>query len=182
MTAGEALRDEGTEAVIAADKAVWKDLPGWNGIYQVSSRGDVCRVDGKTVSCWLTPNGYRQVNLHQSGRRPSKRAIHVLVLTAFAGPRPTPKTVARHLDGNKSNNSISNLRWGTQSQNLYDSIDHGNHQQVLKTRCPSGHPYDAANTRIRPNGHRVCRTCDQARCREYYQRRTARNLVGDGDR
>ena len=34
-----------------------------------------------------------------------------------------------------------------------------------KTHCPQGHPYDEANTRIRPDGARVCRTCERERMR-----------------
>jgi hypothetical protein len=39
------------------------------------------------------------------------------------------------------------------------------HWQSLKTHCPQGHEYSAANTHIRTNGHRMCRTCNRDRAR-----------------
>ena len=57
--------------------------------------------------------GYEQVFVY--GRL---RLVHVLVLEAFIGPRPSPDHVSMHLDGNTRNNHVSNLAWGTQSENL----------------------------------------------------------------
>jgi len=43
--------------------------------------------------------------------------------------------------------------------------------QTLKTHCPRGHEYSAANTSVRPNGHRHCKTCNRDRVRAYYRRK-----------
>lgn len=50
--------------------------------------------------------------------------IHALVLTAFVGPKPEGMECC-HIDGNPLNNHVSNLRWGTHSDNMQDSIRHG---------------------------------------------------------
>lgn len=50
--------------------------------------------------------------------------MHRLVLEAFVGPRPR-RMVARHLDGDQSNNAVGNLAWGTPSENATDRLDHG---------------------------------------------------------
>ena len=50
--------------------------------------------------------------------------VHHLVLDAFVGPRPHGME-CRHLDGNKENNRLENLRWGTRSENERDKIAHG---------------------------------------------------------
>ena len=42
---------------------------------------------------------------------------------------------------------------------------------VRATHCPEGHPYDADNTYVRPNGHRVCRECARRRQRPQYTTR-----------
>jgi hypothetical protein len=52
------------------------------------------------------------------------RYVHHLVLEAFVGPCP-PGQETRHLDGNKENNALSNLVWGTHSENVGDQIRHG---------------------------------------------------------
>lgn len=77
----------------------------------------------------------------------------------------------RHLDGDPGNNSLTNLAYGTPSQNLLDSVAHGTHPHASKTHCRSGHPYDATNTRIDAKGKRVCRTCRNAQKRAARARR-----------
>lgn len=69
-------------------------------------------------------NGYHRVTLQtKSGRE--KILVHILVLETFIGPRPTKRHETRHLDGNRSNNNLSNLMWGTKEENIQDSILHG---------------------------------------------------------
>lgn len=53
-----------------------------------------------------------------------KEYLHRLICEAFHGPCPDGH-VCRHLDGDKTNNSASNLAWGTQSQNNKDKAKHG---------------------------------------------------------
>lgn len=54
---------------------------------------------------------------------------------------------------------------------LTPASEHLGHGHRDKLSCPSGHPYDDSNTRIRSNGWRACRACDRARTRR--QRRSA---------
>lgn len=52
---------------------------------------------------------------------------------------------------------------GTQAQNVADCVIKGrNRGPVLKTHCSKGHPFDSANTYVRPSGHRECRICREA--------------------
>lgn len=53
-----------------------------------------------------------------------KRFLHAVVLMTWNGPRPQGMEV-RHLDGNKLNNSLANLAWGTSKQNGADKAGHG---------------------------------------------------------
>lgn len=74
----------------------------------------------------IDASGYYRVAICD-GKPPTRRQrIHVLVLEAFDRPRPQGM-VCRHLDGDKLNNDISNLKWGTESENRYDSVRHGTH-------------------------------------------------------
>jgi hypothetical protein len=53
------------------------------------------------------------------------QAAHVLVCTAFHGPKPGPGYEVLHGDGNPANNRADNLRWGTKAENRADQDRHG---------------------------------------------------------
>lgn len=68
--------------------------------------------------------GYHQVGWYHKGVRRSA-TVHKLVLGAFVGPRPSPKHHARHANGDKLDNRLVNLCWGTALENSLDQITHG---------------------------------------------------------
>lgn len=72
---------------------------------------------------WIS-EGYKATSLCKNGRQ-YKRFLHQLLLENFVGKRPKGM-VCRHLDGNKLNNNLSNLCWGTYSENQMDRINAGN--------------------------------------------------------
>ncbi len=67
--------------------------------------------------------GYRRVSLYRDGES-SPHNVCVLVLTAFVGPCPTGQE-ARHGNGNRTDDRIDNLSWGTRKQNAEDRVLHG---------------------------------------------------------
>lgn len=69
-------------------------------------------------------DGYLDVALIRSSGEKANKPVHVLVATAFLGPRP-PGLVVRHLDGSKSNNAATNLAYGTVIENMADARRHG---------------------------------------------------------
>ena len=71
--------------------------------------------------------GYLEVALHKDGKQYTK-TIHSLVMLTFVGVCPIGKQ-CRHLDGNKLNCSIQNLRYGTPKRNNQDKFKHGTHRQ-----------------------------------------------------
>jgi hypothetical protein len=64
-----------------------------------------------------------QLNLSSGGCK-RRFYLHAVVLLAFVGARPAGMQ-CRHLDGNKLNNRLENLRWGTAKENASDSCRHG---------------------------------------------------------
>lgn len=93
-------------------------------------------------------------------KRGNKRivCVHILVLEAFAGPRPLGAE-ACHRNGNPSDNRLENLYWGSHADNMKDMTQHGTHRNTAKTECIRGHEFSASNTYLSPDGKRYCRTC-----------------------
>lgn len=159
-TAAEAL------AIAGEPGEEWREIAAWPG-YEVSSLGRVRSTKfnfPRIISMAPSRGGYLRVRLW-SGNRARQVLVAGLVAEAFLGPRPDGQEV-RHYNDDKSNNTVANLLYGTRSQNIYDAVRNGTQAQVAKTHCPHGHPYDAANTRIRREGWRTCRACQNARQRE----------------
>lgn len=160
----------------------WKPAVDYEGLYEVSNLGRVRsvprrdlrgrRIRGRIRALTTRPSGHQNVNLHRDGRGRTEK-VHRLIAIAFLG-QPEARQEVRHLDGDPSNNRVDNLKWGTRSENIRDSVRHGTHVWANKTHCPQGHAYDAPNTYIRSNGGRMCRECLRQRCAEYRaKKRTA---------
>src|SRR5690606_13797524 len=94
----------------------WRDVVGYEGLYQVSNTG---RVKSLYNNILLKPvklkNGYLVVCLHKDGKQ-KNRHIHRLVAEAFL-PNPNKFPVVMHLDDEKTNNNVWNLKWSTHSEN-----------------------------------------------------------------
>jgi hypothetical protein len=123
---------------------IWRDIPGYENVYQVSSLGGVRSLDhyalrypnnkrahevlvkGKKLKLQNDGHGYCVVCLH--GKRNKK--VHCLIAETFLGPRPKNLDV-RHIDGNKLNNSVGNLRYGTRAENNRDIYDYGSKTHVF---------------------------------------------------
>jgi hypothetical protein len=94
----------------------------------VGVRGGVMMTNEKILKPSVIKNtGYLQVQL--SNRK--KHSIHRLVLMAFVGPCPNGMEGA-HLDGNRQNPELSNLRWATKKENAKDRVAHGTHPRGSK--------------------------------------------------
>lgn len=156
----------------------WAPIPGSDG-YEVSEDGRlralarvVMRSNGNPLplpdrEIKTRPalgNGYLYARIVFSGKKKSV-FVHRAVAEAFIGPRP-PGMLVLHNDGNKNNNHVGNLRYGTYTDNLNDAVKHGTHHNASKTHCRRGHEFTPENTYVRPGGgRRNCRTCDQDRRR-----------------
>lgn len=69
-------------------------------------------------------NGYLYVSIHSKEEKQIQRRVHILVAKAFL-PNPNNYKVVMHKDNNKANPDISNLQWGTISQNTADAYKDG---------------------------------------------------------
>lgn len=97
---------------------MWKDIKGYEGLYQISDEGHVRRImaDGSAKMLKDKQGLYHTVSLSKNGEKKTF-AIHRLVAEYFI-ERPEGAMEVNHKDGNKHNNDVSNLEWVTQSENL----------------------------------------------------------------
>lgn len=132
----------------------WRDIPGYEGIYQASSLGRVRSLDrviehphtgstrlrGKVLIQAPNGRGYLKVTLSRDNVK-AQRTAHRLVLEAFVGPAPDGME-CNHRNGNKTDNRLSNLHWVTASENS---------RHALRTGLASGKSgEDNGNAKLSP--------------------------------
>lgn len=124
----------GLADMLIADQELWQDIPGFEGIYQASTQGNIRSVDryvtynikgrtpftvkkeGVILKTWVC-GGYKEVRLYDAKTGTLRHMkVHTAVLTAFTGPRPDGYEV-NHIDEDRSNNRLENLEWMTPIDN-----------------------------------------------------------------
>lgn len=155
----------------------WRDVPGWEGLYQVSDQGRVRSLDrvvrGAYGSTWLRRgvilklhaewSGHMTVKLQADNRGKKNMKVHQMVLSAFVGPLPEGK-VTRHLNGKPSDNRLANLEYGTYQQNLRDRQEHKARDKKTR-KCIRNHPLEDPNliAHRKLKGILSCLACERAR-------------------
>lgn len=129
----------------------WADVDGFDGYYKVSNRGEIVSlqrvvmrsngcpqtIDQRTLSQITDKYGYLTVRLWKN-KKCTNRKVHQVVAQAFI-PNPESKRQINHKDGDKTNNTVSNLEWSTPAENTSHAYRTGlacmsgesNHQSKL---------------------------------------------------
>lgn len=108
---------------------IWKPISDYESLYEVSNFGNVKSLNynhtgkSKNLSLKHHRSGYLTVTLCKDGVNKNK-SVHILVAKAFI-KNPNCYPCVNHIDGNKSNNTASNLEWVTYSQNTRHAINTG---------------------------------------------------------
>lgn len=121
-------------------KEIWKDIKGFEGVYQISNLGRVKSLPRYTVQKhWVEErilnshhnnSGYCDISLYQDTKRVHKK-IHRLVAEAFL-PNPYNLPEVDHIDTNKDNNCVWNLRWCTHSENHLNPLTRKRRSETLE--------------------------------------------------
>ena len=124
----------------------WRDIPGYEGIYQASTFGNIRTVDGKTTTTERhgvrhlksrvmkgrgdNPQTGKRVSLWKEGEQKSFLVAR-LVAETFLGSPKEGDTV-NHIDGNRFNNNVSNLEWLSLADNIRHGFDTGLYAKCQK--------------------------------------------------
>lgn len=119
---------------------IWKDIPGYEGLYQVSNMGRARSLDrwitqkhamkeghytrlfpGKLMNPFPDKRGYQYISLSKNGIT-KRGCVHYLVLKTFVGERPLNYD-CNHLNGKKGDNRLGNLEYCTKSENMRHALD-----------------------------------------------------------
>lgn len=115
---------------------VWKDVKGYEGLYQVSSLGRIksfekCVNRGKCHRGWkehllafgIDGSGYFRTNLANLGKNRTVKVHRIVAETFLDNPDNLPQV--NHKDGDKQNNHVDNLEWCDASHNIRHAFEHG---------------------------------------------------------
>lgn len=104
-------------------KKEWRDVVGFEGVYKVSSDGEVIGPRGFVLKGGVNIRGYKYVIL-SNGNEHFNRVVHRLVVMAFIS-NPADKCDVNHINGIKTDNRLTNLEWATRSENIQHAYDTG---------------------------------------------------------
>ena len=117
-------------------KEIWKDIEGYEGLYQVSNLGRVKHLPGiiedkngvkrfvreKIKNHTISEDGYHSVSLYKHNDV-KYFLVHRLVLSTFRSSRIQFELEVNHIDGDKDNNTLANLEWVTGSENIQKGVE-----------------------------------------------------------
>lgn len=109
------------------DREIWKDVVGYEGLYQVSNFGNVKRTF--ILKPHIDRKGYYFVNLSMNGKVKCVR-VHQLVGKAFID-NPYSKKEINHKNGNKLDNRVENLEWVSHKENM----EHAYRNKLISPNC-----------------------------------------------
>ena len=109
---------------------VWRDIPGYENLYQASNRGRI--RSNKTILKQSLVRGYLAVCLCKEKKQKNYYVARLVALTFIPNPNNLPQV--NHKDEDKTNNSVENLEWCSAAYNL----NYGNHNKKMQQSLTNG--------------------------------------------
>lgn len=147
-------------------------MKGMPVVDRILAKTDVGSGDQCWVFCGAHSAGYPQI-----WRNRAQHLAHRVMYEERVGPIPEGKQID-HLCRNRSCVRPDHLEPVTPRENQERAGMPIAAHQLAKTHCPSGHPYNATNTYVTKQGHRLCRTCGRLHQRRYKADERARAARG----
>lgn len=119
---------------------IWKDLIGYEGLYQVSNLGNIRSLNYrktnaiKQLKYRINHKGYFDVQISKKAKT-KRMFLHRLVARTFI-PNPNNLPQVNHIDGNKLNNNVNNLEWCDNSYNQKHAYKLGLQKRQTGTKHP----------------------------------------------
>lgn len=111
---------------------IWKDIPDYDGKYQISNMGRILNNHTKRISKGFNHgNGYLYYTFNKDGKK-KNAYVHRLVAEAFI-PNFENKRTVNHKDFDRTNNTVENLEWSTHKENLKYSSDNMSRARLSKS-------------------------------------------------
>lgn len=154
---------------------IWKPVLGFEGKYEVSSRGRVRSLFGvpHLLKLYKIPYGYMEARLTGHHKR-----VHRLVLEAFVGPCPKGYQ-CDHINAVRDDNRLENLRWVTGRENQLNPVTRERHRRQKGNRAvvciETGEVFMSIGEASRHTG--VCNASIHGVCHHRYGRRHAGGLT-----
>lgn len=179
--------------MLAAMPEMWKDIPGYEGLYAASTYGRVAALEktyyagngvkkhkkAHILKFVKNGDGYLKTALSKGGKRKDPR-LHQLVAVTFL-PNPENKPEVNHKDLNKENNHLWNLEWNTRSENNKHAFDNGandvrkyvdgNRPSILCIDIETGIFYDSIKEAAKAKG--INKVSMEAMLRGRYRNKTS---------
>lgn len=154
-----------------------KEIDGYNGNYRINEAGIVINKNGHVMRTAVSNSGYLRTSLEDpnTGERKNE-SIHRLVAKTFI-PNPDNLPIVMHKDNDPLNNHMSNLKWGTQSENIQQAFNEYRKVSPYKNHYKPN-KYQVYNTDT--NDSIICNCRSDVADLIGYEEASLKNMVGNG--
>ena len=113
---------------------IWRDIPGFEGLYQISNLGQVKSIRYKRFKILkqITKKGYKYARVYKDGKQHYLRIHRIVAMVFIDNPKNYP--IINHIDENKGNNCVDNLEWCTVRYN--NNYGSGSKKRAEKRSIP----------------------------------------------